>query len=191
MMRTATQRRRRPVFLAVAVCVVVMVVVLRLAVVQVFHIPSDSMAPTLNRGELVVVNKLDRQPFSRGEVVVFDGRDYFAPGTDGGRYWVKRIIGLPGDRVACCDQQGRITVNGSPLDEPYLFPGDAPSSFPFTVKVPAERLFLLGDHRSVSADSRSHLGAPGGGMIPTERVVGSAWRILWPPERFLQRVQLR
>jgi signal peptidase I len=101
-------------------------------------------------------------------------------GTD----FVKRVIGVGGDRVACCDEAGRVTVNGVPLDEAsYLFPGDSPSDQSFDVIVPAGMLWLMGDHRSNSADSRAHLGDPGGGMVPESRVVGRVMNVLWPLNR--------
>jgi signal peptidase I len=93
------------------------------------------------------------------------------------------VIGLPGDRVACCAPDGRLTVNGAPVSEDYVHPGDAPSMMKFDVEVPAERLWLMGDHRSVSADSRSLLGAPGGGMVPVDRVIGRPMEIIWPLDR--------
>ena len=98
--------------------------------------------------------------------------------------YVKRVIGLPGDRVVCCDAAGRLTVNGQQVAEPYLYPGDTPSDSKFSIEVPAGRLWLMGDHRSKSADSRSLLGAPGGGMVPLERVIGRPVQIIWPLDRF-------
>ena len=98
--------------------------------------------------------------------------------------YVKRVIGLPGDTVVCCDAGGKVTVNGEPLDEPYVFPGDSPSTQNFSTLVPDGRLWLMGDHRSVSADSRSLLGAPGGGLVPLDRVIGRPVQILWPLDRF-------
>jgi len=110
--------------------------------------------------------------------------------------FVKRVIGLAGDHVVCCDAEGRITVNDVPLDEDsYIFPGDVPSDMNFDVIVPEGKLWMMGDHRSNSADSRYHLGDPGGGMVPQSRVVGRVMNVLWPlgrlqtipiPENFAQ-----
>jgi signal peptidase I len=85
--------------------------------------------------------------------------------------------------VVCCDPRGLLTVNDIPVDEPYLYPGDKPSDLTFDVTVPAERIWVMGDHRSVSADSRAHLGDPGGGMVPLDDVIGRAGMIYWPPGR--------
>ena len=98
---------------------------------------------------------------------------------------IKRVIGLPGDHVACCDAQGRVTVNGVPLTEQsYLYPGDAPSEIRFNIVVPPGRLWVMGDHRLISDDSRDHLGDPGGGTVPESAVVGRAFVIIWPPSRW-------
>jgi signal peptidase I len=95
--------------------------------------------------------------------------------------YIKRVIGLPGDHVACCDAQGRVTVNGIPLNEQsYLYPGNVPSTTRFSITVPASRLWVMGDHREVSYDSRGHIGDPGGGTIPENAVVGRAFVVIWP-----------
>jgi len=98
---------------------------------------------------------------------------------------IKRVIGLPGDRVACCDVQGRVTVNGVALNEQsYLYPGDSPSESRFDIVVPPGRLWVMGDHRLISDDSRNHLGEPGGGTIPENAVIGRAFVIIWPFSRW-------
>ncbi|MFD0349335.1 signal peptidase I [Kitasatospora aburaviensis] len=99
---------------------------------------------------------------------------------------IKRVIGVSGDTVECCDDQGRVSVNGTPIDEPYLAAGNPPSRQPFKVKVPQGRLWVMGDHRDVSADSRFHMGNPGQGTIPLSGVVGRAFTIVWPVDRINQ-----
>jgi signal peptidase I len=105
-----------------------------------------------------------------------------APGqTD----FIKRVIGVPGDHVACCNASGNVTVNGVPLHEQsYLYPGNAPSSTRFSTTVPAGRLWVMGDHRAVSWDSRGHQQDPGDGTIPENMVIGRAFMIVWPPSRW-------
>ncbi|MGV9451368.1 signal peptidase I [Streptomyces sp. NPDC003635] len=148
-------------------------------VAQPFQIPSGSMERGLRIGDRVLVNKLayrfGAQP-QRGDVVVFDGTGYF-----GDADYIKRVVGVGGDHVVCCDKKGRIQVNGRSVDESaFLYPGDGASRVSFDVAVPEGTLFVLGDHRGASSDSRDHLGSPGGGMIPVGEVVGRADWILWP-----------
>jgi len=164
--------------LTLLVCLVFLLL-LNAFVVQPFQIPSGSMENRLRIGDRVLVNKLayrfGAEP-QRGDVVVFDGTGYF-----GNADYIKRVVGVGGDRVVCCDKEGRIEVNGRSVDEStFLYPGDSPSTVPFTVVVPKGTLFLLGDHRSDSSDSRDHLGSPGGGMIPLSEVIGRADWIAWP-----------
>ncbi|MFD4482715.1 signal peptidase I [Streptomyces sp. NPDC058471] len=147
-------------------------------VMQPFQIPSTSMEPAFRVGDRVLVNKLAYRFGSepqRGDAVVFDGSGYF-----GDADYIKRVAGVGGDRVVCCDERGRIKVNGEPVDEPYLYPGDTPSKARFVAVVPEGTLFVLGDHRSHSSDSRDHLGQPGGGMIPVDSVIGRADWVAWP-----------
>lgn len=206
--QTKRQPRRmgwRFAFLALLLAVAVSGVV-RSLWLDVYFIPSESMEPLLAGGDRILVSRTDFRngPIRRGDIVVFDGRGTFAPLNSGkGPYadvmtaaaqwvglagsdttYVKRVIGLPGDSVACCNPAGRVTVNGQALDEPYVYHGDAPSTQAFSVMVPEGRLWLLGDHRSLSADSRSLLGAPGGGLVPLHRVIGRPVQIIWPLDRF-------
>ncbi len=148
-------------------------------VLQPFQIPSGSMERGLRIGDRVLVNKLayrfDGRP-RRGDIVVFDGAGSFGHGD-----YIKRVVGVGGDHVVCCDEEGRVRVNGQPVDESaFLYPGDRPSTVPFDVVVPDGTLFVLGDHRADSSDSRDHLGSPGGGMVPLDDVIGRADWIVWP-----------
>ncbi|CAM5228800.1 Signal peptidase I OS=Streptomyces tendae OX=1932 GN=lepB PE=3 SV=1 [Streptomyces tendae] len=148
-------------------------------VLQPFQIPSGSMERGLRIGDRVLVNKLayrfDGRP-RRGDIVVFDGAGSFGHGD-----YIKRVVGVGRDHVVCCDEEGRVRVNGQPVDESaFLYPGDRPSTVPFDVVVPDGTLFVLGDHRADSSDSRDHLGSPGGGMVPLDDVIGRADWIVWP-----------
>jgi signal peptidase I len=99
--------------------------------------------------------------------------------------YIKRVIGVPGDHVACCTSAGLITVNGVPLHEKsYLYPRNVPSTSDFRITVPPGRLWVMGDHRFVSYDSRGHISFPGGGTVPENEVVGRAFMIVWPPSRW-------
>ncbi|MFF3254867.1 signal peptidase I [Actinacidiphila glaucinigra] len=173
-------RTQRYALLVVAAAAVVALV--NVFVAQPFEIPSGSMENTLRAGDRVLVNKLAYRfggmP-ARGEVVVFDGGGSFVQGS-GGTDFVKRVVGVGGDRVTCCDSRGRITVNGRPLDETYLYPGDTPSRVAFDIEVPKGRLWVMGDHRADSRDSRDHLGDPGGGTVPVDKVIGRAEATIWP-----------
>jgi signal peptidase I len=197
----------------------VLALLIKSFVVQAFYIPSSSMENTLEIGDKVLVNKLvyDFRSIHRGDIIVFNGDGSWDPvpaqpapllsrfwasisglfGTAPGVHdYIKRVVGVPGDHVACCNRQGQVTVNGVPLAEKsYLYPGDAPSEQRFSITVPADRLWVMGDHRSVSWDSRGHMSDPGNGTIPENHVVGRAfvivapisrWRILPIPATFQQ-----
>jgi signal peptidase I len=193
--------------LVIVVVAAVLTLLVKAFVVQVYRIPSASMENTLQVGDRVLVNKLvyHVRSIDRGDIVVFSGQDSWGPDapppsnngfvrlwdevlSDVGlsssqTYYIKRVIGLPGDKVACCTD-GKVTVNGVPLTETsYVYPGDAPS-FPFkTVTVPPGHLWVMGDHRGDSDDSRYHTNDPGGGAIPINEVVGRAFFIVWPPSQ--------
>ncbi|MFP5314960.1 MAG: signal peptidase I [Actinomycetes bacterium] len=172
-----------------------------------FFIPSGSMENTLEIDDRIFVNQLVPEPFElkRGDIVVFRDTEGWLPETaaatadtgwfkdalifvgllpdESQQHLVKRVIGLEGDRVICCDAEGRITVNGEPLDEPYLFPGANPSDTPFDVTVPEGKVWVMGDHRNASADSRANTDKPGGGFIDVDDIEGKAAVVAWPLDR--------
>jgi signal peptidase I len=146
-----------------------------LFVLDSYYIPSESMEPTLEINDRVIVDKLSGD-IGRGEVVVFKGWD--------GTPTVKRVIAIGGDRVKCCDAEGRVSVNGTPLnEESYLHPQDFPSQQKFDVTVPRNRLWIMGDHRAASEDSRAYMTDPHHGTIPTTDVTGRAFARYWPLSR--------
>ena len=200
--------------MTIVLAAIVLMLLIKAFVVQVYRIPSSSMEDTLLTGDRVLVNKLvyHVRGISRGDIVVFSGQGSW--GTTTGApdpapprnpalrvaddvladigvystqtYYIKRVIGLPGDHVMCCKNH-KVTVNGVPLDETsYLFPGASPSDEPFSVTVPAGRLWVMGDNRAISDDSRGHMfsGFPDNGTIPENEVAGRAFLIIWPPSQF-------
>ncbi|MFN8077014.1 MAG: signal peptidase I [Kineosporiaceae bacterium] len=198
---TGRSRARR--FVRIVLVVAVCAWAVRAFLVQVFVIPSTSMEPTLRIGDRVAVSRWGDAAPHRGEIVVFDGTGLFtddvpddslgqrltdAAGAVVGRssrtMFVKRVIGLPGEHLVCCTDDGRLTVDGRVLDEPWLPAGTMPSRLPFDVRVPPGRYWMMGDNRDVSADSRAHLGSPGGGMVPRGRIVGPVVGVVWPPSRW-------
>jgi signal peptidase I len=202
-----------PLLLVVAFCLAVLI---RTFLVQAFYIPSGSMQKTLELKDRVLVNKVvyDMRDPLRGEIVVFRGTDNWAPEVSepvsnsfvaklgrtvgdlvgvsrpGERDFIKRVIGLPGDKVACCDDKGRITVNGVGIDEPYIAEGNNSdlnqppnpnqcTSRRFTeITVPADEMFVMGDHRKVSQDARCQ------GPVPIKNIIGRAFVIVWPSNHF-------
>ncbi len=211
-----TGRKRRGSWrrlMIIVLAAIVLMLVVKAFVVQVYRIPSASMEDTLLTGDRVLVSKLvyHFRSIGRGDIVVFSGRGSWggmsgAPDpapprnpflrvvddvlADAGiystqTYYIKRVIGLPGDHVACC-RDGKMTVNGIPLDEKsYLFPGASPSTLQFSIVVPRGRLWVMGDDRAISDDSRGHMtSAPEDGTIPESQVVGRAFLVIWPFSQF-------
>ena len=195
--------------------------------IQAFYIPSGSMQQTLELRDRVLVNKLvyNFRDIHRGEVVVFNGLDSFTPevtiaepsngvqrvlraissavgvGAPGEKDFIKRVIGVPGDRVACCSPEGKVTVQPEgaeqpvALEEPYVFQDDSqpfcaagagesscPEGAP-GVLVPEGRLWVMGDHRNSSSDSRAHIDDENSGTVPQDKVIGRAFVIVWPLDR--------
>ncbi|MBL1101239.1 signal peptidase I [Streptomyces sp. 205] len=204
--RQRSKVKEIPILVGVAL---VIALVLKTFLVQAFVIPSGSMEQTIRIGDRVLVDKFTpwfgSKP-ERGDVVVFkdpggwlederkppkddppvikQGKQFLTfigllP-SDNEQDLIKRVVGVGGDTVACCDSDGKVTVNGTPLNEPYLHPGNEPSQRQFKVTVPKGRIFVMGDHRSNSADSRVHLDEPGQGTVSDDMVVGRAVVIAWP-----------
>ncbi len=182
--------------------------------VRSFYIPSSSMENTLHIDDRIIVNQLtpDLMPIEHGDIVVFrDPGGWLAPtvqppvnwfvggvdavlafvglsAPDSNDHLIKRVIGLPGDVVVCCNDFGQLTVNGVPLEEPYItLPEDATKATrdDFTVTVPDDSLWVMGDNRYNSADSSFHRNDPTGGFVPLDNVVGRALFISWPATRWV------
>jgi signal peptidase I len=188
--------------LVIVVAALVVAFLVKTFVVRSFSIPSGSMRDTLQVEDHVIVNEL--ATVHRGDVVVFHdpggwlgrrtqqqslvadalGVVGLGPGRDD--HLIKRVIGVPGDHVRCCNALGQMEVDGVPLSEPYVrAPADRPASGePFDVTVPPGRLWVMGDNRYESADSRAHQGLPSKGFVPEREVVGRAVLISWPLGRW-------
>ncbi len=195
-----------PAWLEVIFLVVIALVVsvaIKTYVLQMFFVPSESMEPLLLTEDRILVQKVSYwgNDVQRGDVVVFEDPGGWLGGSPelnpvqkalstiglypAGGHLVKRVIGVGGDRVTCCDKQGRVTVNGVPLDEgTYLMDGQQASARDFDIRVPEDRLWVMGDNRANSEDSRYHQNLRGKGTIPVENVVGKVFAIVWPLGRF-------
>ncbi len=166
---------------------VIIVLLVRLFLFGFYVIPSGSMMDTIEPGDRVITSKLTPKVFKlqRGDVVVFKDPDHWLQqensGKLGGDFLIKRLIGLPGDTVACEGPGKPVTVNGTAVDESsYIRPGVDPSAFPFSVKVTAGHVFVMGDNRSNSADSRYHQDDSSHGLVPVSDVVGVGLVKYWP-----------
>jgi len=171
-----------------------------------FFIPSGSMENTLQVGDRIAVNKFGAlfSDIKRGEVVVFADPDNWlgaAPGDankglagqvknvlitvgvvpdPAKQFLIKRVIGVGGDTVICCDTAGKLQVNGKSVNEPYVYVNNTPSDSKFNITVPTGYIWVMGDHRAASADSRFHTDDVNKGMVPLTKVVGRATFIVWP-----------
>ncbi|KGN31880.1 signal peptidase I [Knoellia sinensis KCTC 19936] len=198
-------------FIVVVAMALALSFVVKTWLVQAFYIPSGSMEDTLILNDRVVVNKLvpGVVDLHRGDVVVFeDPGDWLqsmpevshGPVRDGiervlsfvgllpntsDNHLIKRVIGMPGDKIRCCDDQGRLIVNGVAVDETYVKAGDVPSSINFEITVPEGKVWVMGDHRGDSEDSRFHdpKGTGADGSVPIDRITGRAVAIVWPFDR--------
>jgi signal peptidase I len=196
--------------LIVLVSALLLSLLLKTFVFQSFWIPSGSMENTLQINDRILVSLWRPGPLDlrHGDIVVFrDPGGWLNPSEvpaptggakkwdefatfvgllpqDAGEHLVKRVIGLPGDKVSCDTATDKVMVNGVPITEDYIKPGTVSCSYAWSVTVPADRLWVLGDNRSNSADSRAHIGDPGGGTIPISSVVGTAFATVWPLEHW-------
>lgn len=192
----------------VAVVALVLSLGIKTFVAQSFWIPSGSMENTLVPGDRVVVSKFTPGPFAlqRGDVVVFhdpghwldipnakrsgiggalvSGLQFVGLYPSGDNDLIKRVIGLPGDHVKCCNTRGQIVVNGVGLSEPYIYPGGGTDQKKFSVTVPSGRVWVMGDNRGDSADSRFHDDGTGRtGSVPEADIIGRAVLTVWPVDR--------
>ncbi|MFJ7267749.1 signal peptidase I [Streptomyces sp. NPDC099050] len=159
-------------------------------VYQPYTVPTDSMVPTVKPGDRMLAQRIGGGEVRRGDVVVFKDRQW----SDSPM--VKRVVGIGGDTVKCCGDGGRLTVNGKELDEPYIetekldlegASGGAASRTPFEVTVPEGNLFLLGDRRGASLDSRAHLEEAGQGTVPRSAVMARVDAVAWPAMSMVER----
>ncbi len=195
--------RELPVIVIAALVVSILV---KTFLIHFFFIPSGSMENTLQVGDRIAVNKFGAlfTDIKRGEVVVFGDPDNWlgnsAQSSDSGisgaiktglitvgvlpdpakQYLIKRVIGVGGDNVVCCDTDGKLQVNGVSITEPYIFEGNKPSDMQFNVEIPKGFIWVMGDHRAASADSRFHPDSANNGMVPLSKVVGRAIFVVWP-----------
>ena len=195
--------RELPILVVVALVVSLFI---KTFVVQFFYIPSGSMENTLQIKDRVAVNKVPfiSRSISRGDVVVFRDPDNWLPEivdydtnkyvskaksalvavgvlpNPTKQYLVKRVIGVEGDHIVCCTKAGNLTINDVEVTEPYIYAGNKPSEMKFDVTVPKGKLWVMGDHRGASADSRYHQEDINKGFVPISRVTGRVVAVIWP-----------
>lgn len=196
--------------LVIAGTALVLSLLIKTFLIRSFFIPSGSMLETLQIDDRIIVNELvpDLVPINRGDVVVFKDPGgwlgeiqtpeldpitavtdwvlsaFGVTAPDSSQHLVKRVIGVSGDHVVCCDADGKITVNGSAISETYLAPDKKPSDMNFDVTVPEGSIWVMGDNRDNSADSRFHEDLPSKGFVAKEFVVGRAFLVTWPFSNF-------
>jgi signal peptidase I len=201
MSRKGSVLREFPILVIVALAVSL---VIKSFLVQFFYIPSGSMENTLQINDRVAVNKIPfiSKSIDRGDVVVFRDPSNWLPEpyadnqnkviakikeglvlvgvlpNPAKQYLVKRVIGIAGDNVVGKD--GIVTINGKETDEPYIFAGNKPSELDFNVTVPEGKIWVMGDHRGASADSRYHQDDVNNGFVPESKVTGRVVGIIWP-----------
>jgi signal peptidase I len=192
-----------PVLVVVALVVSLLI---KTFLVQFFYIPSGSMENTLQVKDRVAVNKVPfiSSSINRGDVVVFRDPDNWLPevvdyGTNKyiakaksalvavgvlpnptKQYLVKRVIGVAGDHIVCCTKNDKLSINGVEVTEPYIFEGNKPSDMNFDVTVPEGKIWVMGDHRGASADSRYHQEDINKGFVPVSKVTGRVVAVIWP-----------
>jgi signal peptidase I len=195
--------RELPILVVVALVVSLFI---KTFVVQFFYIPSGSMENTLQIKDRVAVNKVPfiSRSINRGDVVVFRDPDNWLPEivdydtnkyvskaksalvavgvlpNPTKQYLVKRVIGVEGDHIVCCTKAGNLTINDVEVTEPYIYAGNKPSEMKFDVTVPKGKLWVMGDHRGASADSRYHQEDINKGFVPISRVTGRVVAVIWP-----------
>ena len=203
MFRKGSFLREIPALLIVAVIVSL---IIKTFFVQFFYIPSGSMENTFQIKDRVAVNKVPflTREIHRGDVVVFHDPANWLPAwnnQEGNKYvykakellvmvgilpnptkqfLVKRVIGVGGDNVQCCSVKGKLLVNGKETNEPYIFAGNEPSDMKFNVTVPKGKVWVMGDHRGASADSRYHQDDINKGFVPEQEIVGRVVAVIWP-----------
>ncbi|WP_243838723.1 MULTISPECIES: signal peptidase I [Aeromicrobium] len=197
------KKRQLPVWkesILLVATAMVMAIVVKTFFLQAFYIPSESMEPTMLVDDKILVQKVSYWggDIKRGDIVVFDDPGGWLAPEDSrkasnvvqssmekiglfptGGHLIKRVIGVGGDTIRCCSE-GKLTVNGKELDEPYLLDESATKDQTFEVKVRKGYLWVMGDNRGNSSDSRAHQGDPGGGQVSEKSVVGKAWVRVWP-----------